>query len=79
MKIVKEIYMCDICNNEVNKDDLSVITLPYKTSDCEGRSYFDDYKQFELCPKCKEKYNNLVFSKFAVIKNTLGNVTVELK
>lgn len=66
-------YICDVCKFESeNNKDIKKIVLPYKESDCEGRTFHLNYKEFDLCHTCETVYTNLIFNNFAYIKDTVG-------
>ena len=80
MKIQKIVYICDVCNKEQKKEtDLTPVKLPYYESDCEGRSFHITHKNFDLCEKCKLNYEHLIFNNFVVIRDSLGQITSEIK
>lgn len=77
MRITKTVFLCDVCNREVEKESkLKPIVLPYFESDCEGRSYMLSYKPFDVCPTCLEQYGKLIIDNFVEIRDTLGDIKV---
>lgn len=78
VKMVETIYKCDACENTVNSNkELSKVTIPCKSCDDEGRKWYRGYKEVDLCPSCKEKYENVVFEHFGLFKNVLGTISFE--
>ena len=61
-------YKCDICGKVYDKEYyLKKIILPYKDMTCVDNDKCTKYKEFDSCEDCKERYENIVFTKFAIL------------
>lgn len=73
-------YKCDVCENKFDTDkELRTVELPYMESDCEGKTFHPNYRKFDLCKDCQDRYENIVFTHFAEIRDVVGYLSVENK
>lgn len=78
MVTTKTICKCDICGKEVdNASKLASLKIPCRVYDCEGRSTTASFRDADMCPECKEKYEAAVFNHFGVLYDTMGNLSFE--
>ena len=78
MVTTKTIYKCDICGAEVDKEgELTTLEIPCRVYDSEGRSADTSFRDVDMCPGCKEKYETAVFNHFGILYDTMGNLSFE--
>lgn len=78
MVTTKTIYKCDICGAEVdNASKLTALKIPCRVYGSEGRSTTTSFRDADMCPVCKDKYEAAVFDHFGTLYDTMGSLSFE--